>query len=278
MLAAEDESFNPHHRRPRSGVRPLTLILLLILGLGVLGGYATFIEPKRIEVTHQTFVGNIRKPLRIAHISDLHTHGFGPLERTLVILLRRENPDLIVITGDTVDGGTLAPARDLLANISAPLGVWVVRGNWERWTVDEDERAFFNGLGAKFLDNTGALARDDLWIAGLDDPASGTPDLARALQGAPSDSFKLVLMHAPDYFAKVAGRFDLALAGHTHGGQVVLPLYGPLWLPEGGRRYVRGFYSQNNSHLYVSRGVGTSIAPMRLGCRPELAIIELRPR
>jgi predicted MPP superfamily phosphohydrolase len=278
MLAADDDTFNPH-RHHRSGIRPFSLLLLAVLGLGALAGYAIFIEPKRIEVTHQTFMGNVRKPLRIAHISDLHTHGFGPVERTLVILLRRENPDLIVITGDTVDGGTLAPARDLLANISAPLGVWVVRGNWEHWTLgDEDERAFYTGLGAKFLDNAGALAREDLWIAGLDDPASGSPDITRALTGAPPDAFKLVLMHAPDYFAQIGGRFDLALAGHTHGGQVVLPLYGPLWLPEGGRRYVRGFYSQNGSHLYVSRGIGTSIAPMRLGCRPELAIIELRPR
>lgn len=275
MLAVDDESFDP---RRRTRVRPTRYLAFLFVAACVLGGYATFIEPKRLEVTHQTFVGKVRKPLRIAHIADLHTRGFGPRERTLVVMLQRENPDLIVITGDVVDKGTLAPARDLIANLSAPLGVWVVRGNWERWTVQEDERAFYAGLGAKFLENAGALAREDLWIAGLDDPSAGTPDLARALTGAPLDAFKLVLMHAPDYFAQVGGRFDLALAGHTHGGQVVLPLVGPLWLPEGGRRYVRGFYSQNGSHLYVSRGIGTSIAPVRFNCRPELAIIDLKPK
>jgi predicted MPP superfamily phosphohydrolase len=286
MLEADDSSFSagsgshslpggPSSRIPRRSFR--RTLLLPILFLAVVAAYAFFIEPKRIEVTHQIFVGKVRRPLRIAQISDLHTRGFGPRERTLVLLIRKENPDLIVITGDTVDHGSLAPARDFMANLSAPLGVWVVRGNWERWTLNEDERAFYAGFGARFLDNAGAAARDDVWIAGLDDPMSGSPDLSRALFGAPLDSFKLVLMHAPDYFAEIGGRFDLALAGHTHGGQVVLPFWGPLWVPEGGKRYLRGFYSQNNSHLYVSRGVGTSIAPIRLNCRPELAIIDLKP-
>jgi uncharacterized protein len=273
MLEADSGSFDRRRR-----IRPLSVLLLTLAFLALVAAYATFIEPKRLEVTHQTFVGKVRKPLRIAHISDLHTQGFGPRERTLIVMLQRENPDIIVITGDVVDRGKLAPAKDLIANLSAPLGVYVVRGNWEHWTLEEDERAFYQSLGVKFLDNQGVAARDDLWIAGLDDPSSGTPDLARALTGAPLDSFKLVLMHAPDYFAQIGGRFDLALAGHTHGGQIVLPIYGPLWLPPGGRRYVRGFYSANGSHLYVNRGVGTSIAPMRLGCRPELAIIDLRPR
>jgi predicted MPP superfamily phosphohydrolase len=114
-------------------------------------------------------------------------------------------------------------------------------------------------------------------VAGLDDPASGTPDLDAALQGAPTSSFKLVLMHAPDYFPRIAGRFDLALAGHSHGGQIVLPAYGPLLLPEGGRRYVRGWFTQNRSHLFVNRGLGTSSPPGRLFARPELAIIEVKP-
>jgi uncharacterized protein len=85
-------------------------------------------------------------------------------------------------------------------------------------------------------------------------------------------------MHAPDYFDEIAGRFDLALAGHTHGGQIVLPLLGPLWLPDGGKRYLKGWFTRNGSQLFVSRGIGTSITPARLFARPELAIIQVRPR
>jgi predicted MPP superfamily phosphohydrolase len=172
----------------------------------------------------------------------------------------------------------LQPARDLLANLSAPLGVWIVRGNWESPNLAEEGRTFFHSMGARFLINSGAKVREDVWLAGLDDPASGEPHIGQALAGAPADSFKLVLMHAPDYFDEIAGRFDLALAGHTHGGQIVLPVLGPLWLPDGGRRYLKGWFTRNGSQLFVSRGIGTSRFPARLSARPELAIIDVRPR
>jgi predicted MPP superfamily phosphohydrolase len=254
----------------------ITLLVLGLLALGVTSAYAFLIEPQRIEVTRHVVAGKVTKPLKIAHLSDLHTHGFGQREQNLVFLLRQESPDLIVITGDTADK-ELQPARDLLANLSAPLGVWIVRGNWESGNVEEG-RTFFSSLGAHFLVNSGARVRDDLWLAGLDDPASGEPHLNQAMAGAPADAFKLVLMHSPDYFDEIAGRFDLALAGHTHGGQIVLPVLGPLWLPDGGKRYLKGWFTRNGSQLFVSRGIGTSITPARLGARPELAIIQIQPR
>jgi predicted MPP superfamily phosphohydrolase len=280
MREAEEgsSSFHPSRRPAKRSSPARTWVMIGTFALIVAAAYAVIIEPKRIEVTHQQISGRVDRKLRIAHITDLHSSGFGPRERTVILMLRQENPDVIVITGDTVDGGKLSVARDFMVNLSAPLGVWVVRGNWERWTLEEDERAFYTSVGAKFLENTGAAARDDVWIAGLDDPQTGTPRLNDALFGAPLESFKLVLMHAPDYFAEIGGQFDLALAGHTHGGQVVLPLWGPIWRPPGGKRYLSGFYSQNNSLLYVSRGIGTSIAPVRFGARPELAIIDVVPR
>jgi predicted MPP superfamily phosphohydrolase len=270
---------SPHDNSSTRRRRWLSRIVLgLFTALALTAGYAFFIEPKTIEVTHHTLVGSVRRPLRIAHVTDVHTHGFGPREQSLVVLIRKHAPDVIVVTGDTVDQGKLEPARDLFLNLSAPLGVWIVRGNWERWTVREDERAFYTGLGARFLENAGVALRDDVWIAGLDDPSTGHPDLGKALTGAPAPSFKLVLMHAPDYFAEIAGLFDLALAGHTHGGQVWLPGYGPLWLPPGGRRYIRGWFTANQSNLFVSRGIGTSVLPVRLMASPELAIIDVMPR
>jgi uncharacterized protein len=262
----------------RRGKGALVILLLVLLALGAVAGYAFLIEPQRIEVTRHRVTGKVTRSLRIAHLSDLHTQGFGPREQNLVILLQKESPDIIVITGDTVDKGRLSPARDLLANLSAPLGVWIVRGNWEHWNMADDERAFYTSLGAHFLVNAGARVREDLWVAGLDDPSSGDPKLSQAMAGAPPDAFKLVLMHSPDYFDEIAGRFDLALAGHTHGGQIVLPVMGPLWLPPGGKHYLRGWYTRNGSQLFVTRGIGTSLTPARLGARPEVAIIEVRPR
>jgi uncharacterized protein len=259
--------------RRRLGV----VLILMVAAVGATAAYATFFEPQRVEVTRHTFVGNVERPLRIAHLSDLHTRGMAARERSLIHLIRKESPDLIVITGDTTEGPSLEPARDFLVNLSAPQGVWVVRGHAEGWSLQDKERAIYEEMGIRFLKNQGAAAREDLWIAGLDDPASGAPDLDSALKGAPTGSFKLVLMHAPDHFPRIAGRFDLALAGHSHGGQIVLPGYGPLLLPEGGRRYVRGWFTQNRSHLFVNRGLGTGRPPARLFARPELAIIEVRP-
>jgi predicted MPP superfamily phosphohydrolase len=251
--------------------------LLTQLGVAATALYAVFVEPYWIEVTRHVRAGGVQTPLRIAHLSDLHTKGFGARERQVIELVQAAAPDLVVITGDTVDEGSLEPGRELLRQLRAPLGVWVVRGHRERDRPVIDERRFFESLGVRFLDNQGVALRDDVWLVGLDDPATGRPDLPAALVGAPTASFKLALFHAPDHFPDVAGLFHLGLAGHTHGGQVRLPVIGPLWLPPGGRRFLHGWYTQNRSELYVSRGIGTSRYPARLFCRPELAIIEIRP-
>jgi predicted MPP superfamily phosphohydrolase len=88
---------------------------------------------------------------------------------------------------------------------------------------------------------------------------------------------KIALFHSPEYFDQIAPTIDLAFAGHTHGGQVNAPLAGALWLPPGSGRFVEGWYSSANAKLYVSRGVGTSIAPLRFLCRPEIAVVIVTP-
>jgi predicted MPP superfamily phosphohydrolase len=93
----------------------------------------------------------------------------------------------------------------------------------------------------------------------------------------PADVYRIALFHSPVFFEEAAGSCELALSGHTHGGQVRLPPLGPLWLPPMCGRYVEGWYDLNGSRMYVSRGIGTSILPIRFMCRPELAIITLMP-
>lgn len=254
---------------------------LVVGGLAALAAYAFFVEPYWIEVTRHAVEAEVTRPLRVAHLSDLHTHGFGARERRLVALLARERPDLVVVTGDVVDDGQLERARPIFAAIRAvppPLGVWVVRGNWEPWSGVRDEAAFYASLGVRFLDNQGVALRADVWLFGLDDALAGDPDAEIALAGAPAAAFKLGLFHEPDTFESIAGLFHLGLAGHTHGGQIRLPLLGALWLPPKGKRFVAGWYLRNGSQLYVSRGIGTTILPARLLCRPEIAILDLRPR
>jgi hypothetical protein len=257
------------------GRRAVNLVMLtLAAGLGVEG---FLIEPVALEITRHQVTGPIEAPIRIAHLTDLHTRGTGRLERAVLAALDAEKPDLIAVTGDTVDHGSLEAARNFFLQLHAPLGVWVVRGNWEHWQPPPRESAFYSSVGAGLLLNEGRLVRRDLFVAGFDDSRSGFADPTRALKAAPPAAYKLALFHSPEAFDEVQGRIDLALAGHTHGGQVRVPWVGALWLPPGSGRYVEGLYSAGKSRMYVARGLGTSLLPIRLFCRPELAFVSLLP-
>ena len=256
-------------------MRQVLLILVAIAGLAATID-AFMVEPYRIEVTHSSIPAALTWPLKIAQLSDLHTSGFGRRERQLVGLLDAEHPDVIVITGDTVTSGRhYQNIRPLLSRLHAPLGVWLVRGNWENYYPLHNERVFYSQLGVHFLLNEARPIRGDIWLAGLDDPSSGTPNLDAALRTVPQRLYVIAAFHAPGFFDNVAGRVPLVLAGHTHGGQVRLPLVPVFWLPRGSGRFLAGWYAERGSRMYVSRGIGTSFLPMRFRCRPELSIITV---
>jgi len=263
-------------------MRNLLLVFIVFAGL-VLAIDATFIEPHRIEVTHSWVEASLARPLKIAHLTDLHTTGIGRPERQLLSLLDAEQPDAIVITGDSLGWGHNAyeHVRPLLSSLHAPLGVWLVRGNWENsyplrdnYPV-HDEQAFYSQLGIHFLLNEAAPIRPDVWLVGLDDPSNGTPDLDAAMSTVPKDAYTIAAFHAPEFFDKIAGRVPLVLAGHTHGGQVRLPFVPVFWLPHGSGRFLEGWYGELGSKMYVSRGIGMSGLPIRFRCRPELSMITV---
>jgi uncharacterized protein len=261
------------------GKRRKLIAALTVVALGVITiVYAIWIEPYSIEVTHNHLAAPFAKPLKIAHLTDLHTEGLGRREREMLSIIDREQPDLIVITGDTMaNEGTYEMCQEVLKLLHAPLGVWLVRGNWENWRPAENDGKLYESVGVRFLINSNAQARDDLWIVGFDDVMSGKPDLESAFAGIPPGAFKIALFHSPVYFESVAGKCNLALSGHTHGGQVRIPFVPPLWLPPGCGRFVAGWYEKDGSRMYVSRGLGTSIFSARLFCRPELAFITVGP-
>ncbi len=255
-------------------------IVVILAGLAALGAVVDgiFIEPFRIEVTHSTVLAQVAAPLKIAHLTDLHTTGFGRGEQELLVLLDEEKPDIIIITGDALGRGEhYERVLSLLTQLHAPLGVWFVLGNWENYRPHSNEHAFYSEAGVHLLLNEGALIRSDVWLAGLDDPASGNPNLDAAVASAPQAAYVIAALHAPGYFDTIAGRVPLVLAGHTHGGQVRLPYIPVFWLPNGCGHYLEGWYGARGSLMYVSRGIGTSYLPVRFLCRPELAIITLEP-
>jgi len=253
------------------------IVLGLALGAGLVV-YARWVEPYRVEVSHHRVPMPVTRPLRVAQLSDLHTKGVGRRERRVLSLLDEEAPDVIVVTGDMVaDGGNYAGVEETLKELHAPLGVWLVQGNWEHWRPSSGAAGAYAAAGVRDITNASARLRDDVWLVGLDDTLAGNPDAARAFEGVPPGANVIVLLHSPTGVHQVQKRASLVLAGHTHGGQIRLPWGTPLWLPPGSGEFVEGMYEVGGTTMYVSRGIGNSIVEARLFCRPELAMFEVGP-
>jgi len=266
---------------PARDNRKRIVTALVLAALVLFFAYSLWIEPFRVEVVHTSVQGNVATPLKIAQLSDLHTHGVGARERQVLDILDDEKPDVIVVTGDSLGGygGTYAMVAEVFQQLHAPLGVWVVRGNYENWRQMQHEHSFYANAGVHLLLNSGTLLRNDVWLAGVDDPYTGKPSIEGALTGAPPGVYEILLFHSPAYFDRVAGHVDLCLAGHTHGGQVRPPFLPPLWLPKGCWPYVAGWYEAKGtkSKMYVNRGIGTSLMPIRFNSRPEVTILTVEP-
>ncbi|MDQ2999529.1 MAG: metallophosphoesterase [Chloroflexota bacterium] len=261
----------------------------LAAGLGGLGA-ASIAYMRRFEPTHPTLERvTLHLPtlppaldgLRIGQITDTHLGMPFTADnlRWAVEQMRREQPDLIALTGD------LAGLRDgipeippLLSGLRAPLGVYAVPGNHDYWEGLADVRAALMLADIPLLMNEHRHLRwngADFWLAGIDEIWDGSPNMATALEGVPRDAFTVLLAHSPDIADNAADYgFALQLSGHTHGGHLRLPLIGPFARPRYGLRYVMGLYQIGAMTLYVSRGLGG--LPMRLLCRPEATILTLR--
>lgn len=248
------------------------------IAFAMLFAYSRWVEPTWIEVTRHQVLADIDRPLKILQLSDLHTYEFGAREEKVLDIIHREMPDAILISGDTVaNEGDWNSVAILLSRLRAPLGVFLVRGNWEHWRPDPDELKVYESSGVTFLNNDAHPLTQKVWVVGLDDSLAGDPDPQRALAKVPSDAVRIALFHSPAYFDSIGSSIDLGLAGHTHGGQVRIPFLPPLWLPEGSGAYIESWYTRGPNRMYVSRGVGNSILEMRFACRPEIAVFQLEP-
>lgn len=251
--------------------------------------YGAWIEADAVEVTHTEIP--VDRPVlgyerfRIVHLSDLHIEGFGTRERRTLDFVRRENPHLILMTGDYLNRASSgADLVEFLRQLDAPHGVFAAPGNWDR---KFPMRRLFEaaGMGSAWLDDDWVRIEKDgreLHVIGLD----VHPDrrLSEIMDGMSARSTKIVLHHKPEGTDELASlppglRADLFLCGHTHGGQVCLPFYGAVvTLSRHGKKYERGLYDFQGTPMYVSRGVGMQggASPrVRFLARPEVAVIDL---
>lgn len=222
---------------------------------------------------------------RILHVSDLHASIYLSIARLRqrLAVAAAEPRDLVVFTGDlTGDRPLLAGAADALAELTAPDGLLAVLGNHDHWLGVRDVQAALQSRGAKVLMNQRvAIARggERLLFAGVDNSAyAERDDLAAALAGVREGDTVILLSHAPGIILRpLAKRASLILCGHTHGGQIVLPLLGAFYVPSKlGRRWAAGLHQLEHGWLYINRGLGEIFPPLRLLCPPEVGVVTLR--
>ena len=257
------------------------------------------IEPRSLAV-RELEVGATQwtgPPLRIGVISDTHVGGphMSPERmRRIVARMNRERPDIVVLLGDYAPGHVPAERRSeadratvlkgvsAFAGLDAPLGVVGVIGNHDAWYDERQIAGALREAGVTVVDN-GAVeikrSGASFWIAGLADQLSRLhePSIGLTMREVPPDAPVLLLTHFPDPWAEAPERIALTLAGHTHCGQVVLPVVGRLaHASAGSKRWPCGLYRDGERQLYVSGGVGVSMLPVRFGAPPEIALITLR--
>jgi len=271
---------------------------LLLCGHLALTGYALdsmWGEPFRMGVARRTYRSpklDGAPPLRIAHLSDFHVERLTQREGKVLALLDEMRPDLIVYTGDLLsysyidDPVAQAECRALMSRLHAPLGVFAVPGT----PLVDTETALRNVLGD--VDNI-TLLRDcvvslpqcpGIKLIGLScthNPAIDAPNLDSVVDGLAPGEYTILLYHAPDLMPEAARLgIDLVLCGHTHGGQIRLPLFGAVFTSSiYGKRYEMGEYREGSTTMVVSRGIGMEgkgMPRMRFLCEPEIELIELR--
>jgi predicted MPP superfamily phosphohydrolase len=274
------------NRRVRRTLRVTRWLAVLIATWGFV------VEPCRLVVRRAAVpVHGFSRPLRIVALADVHTGSpwnWTSNLRRVVARANAEGPDLVVLLGDYVIhgvlGGRFVPPEEIapiLGGLRARLGVVAVLGNHDGWLDAPRVERALESAGIPVLSNEARPLGDGeerFWVAGLADAWTSGASVTAALRDVPPEGPVLLLTHNPDVFPGVPDRVGLTLAGHTHGGQVSLPFFGPPIVPSRfGQRYAAGLVEEDGRLLFVTTGIGTSIVPVRIGVPPEIAVLDTRP-
>jgi uncharacterized protein len=260
-----------------------------LVGAAGAAGYGGVVEAWDYELTETTV--RVRElperfeGFRIAQVSDVHHGRLVPIEevRRVVELANSARADMVALTGDYTTSlrRYVEPCAEALAGLHAPEGVWAVLGNHDHKTDGPLTRQALARRGIEVLTNENTTLRrgaDVLQLAGTDDWGWGKADFARAVRGLDASRPIVMLSHEPMALDVPETRdVSLILSGHTHGGQVTLPVVGaPAAYVWKHLKYLRGMYESEGTQLYVSRGTGMIGVPVRIGARPEVAVLRLQ--
>ena len=276
----------------------LKLFLIIILIIGLIVAYGFLIEPKLITVKEQKItINNLPDNFdgfKIVHISDIHYGRLFDEEslKKLVKSINEQKPDIVVLTGDLIDKDTHMTTNmankisKYLNNISATTGKYAINGNNDL-NFDEWYNIITNG-GFRDLNNTYDTIYKDgyqsIFISGastikdklsINDKLKTSVDYLNSIQ-KDGPVYKILLLHEPDAIDDLTvNPFDLILAGHSHAGQIRLPIIGPVYLPDGAKKYYENHYKIENADLYISNGLGVSNFNFRLFSVPSYTLYRL---
>ncbi len=270
--------------------------------LGSIGyGYSTELEMNWIEITKLTLKLPRLDPaftgLRLVQISDFHIGQWINKERLdrVFKLASEQAPDYFLLTGDYLEcrpygkrneWATYEENLNLISSsfsqLPASCPTIAILGNHDHKIYAGWIEQALSEAGVKVLRNSVMTIRrgkSELHLAGLDDVSQKMDRLDLLMKALPENGAAILLAHEPDFadMSAATGRFDLQLSGHSHGGQIVLPLIGAPLLPEWGRKYPSGLYDVNKMLLYTNRGIGVTTVNARFNCRPEITVFTLEP-
>ena len=278
----------------------MTFFLLSFLIL--VGIWAVFIEPNHIKV-EKLFLEIKKLPpsfqsLKILHLSDFHFKKLGQKEKKVLEILNQLNPNFIFITGDIIDGRTkdFESCYKFLEELSKNHEgkIFAVYGNHDyqnknfnllknsleknKIKVLENESVILRRNGGFIYPVRESSISNGVYLIGVGDPHLGYDNIEKATKGIESNAPKILLAHSPEIFRKVKEKnIDLVLVGHTHGGQVNIPLLRELTLPlKYDKKYKSGLFKEGSIYLYVNRGIGETLLPIRINAFPEITLIKLK--
>lgn len=247
-------------------------------------------RPPKIKVENvDIYIKNLPEDFNnftIAQISDLHkgeTVETWLIEKT-VKETNKLKPDCIVITGDIANNiEELDKCLKILDKLKAQYGIYAVMGNWERSFGIQKVKTLFMQSKIKLLSNESVILKKksaSIYLVGLDDDGGIGNNINKTFNKLDNKRIKILLNHNPYIVAninKTDQQIDLILSGHTHGGQIIYPILGPVRVPKAfGLKFISGLYKHNNTQLYINRGIGVVHFPYRINCPPEITLINLK--